>query len=315
MADPHLDLKPRHLRLISAIDRHGQLQLAADAVSVTRPAASRMLVEIERMLGASLFIRRAKGMTPTQAGEIAVARANRMLDELRNLAADLDGAQSGLSGLVRVGGVTAPAIARLVPAIRALKSEAPGVDIKVEVGPSRDLLNQLVRGDLDFVLARVLPEFSEHVFEVRRIADEEVRLLVRKQHPLADMPGIPLGVVGGQEWVMQERGAPIRETILGAFFAQGLKPPSNIVTSASTLFTLAYLAQTDAIAPISRETADLMIHNPIGAGFVALDINADFGQPPYYLIALRDHDPAPAVRKLQELVLAVDGVAVASPSL
>lgn len=43
-----LTLKPAQLRLIVEVAESGQLQMAAAATSMTQPAASRMLAEIER---------------------------------------------------------------------------------------------------------------------------------------------------------------------------------------------------------------------------------------------------------------------------
>ena len=47
-----LMLKPVQLRLIQQIADHGQLQLAAETVGMTQPAASRMLAEAEALVGA-----------------------------------------------------------------------------------------------------------------------------------------------------------------------------------------------------------------------------------------------------------------------
>ena len=44
-----LTLKPAQLRLLVEIADQGQVQLAADAMAITQPAASRMLAEVERM--------------------------------------------------------------------------------------------------------------------------------------------------------------------------------------------------------------------------------------------------------------------------
>ncbi|MEZ5771689.1 MAG: LysR family transcriptional regulator [Defluviimonas denitrificans] len=61
-------LKPAHLRLILKIAETGQLQMAATALAMSQPAASRILNEIEVEAGTPLFLRHAKGMEPTQAG-------------------------------------------------------------------------------------------------------------------------------------------------------------------------------------------------------------------------------------------------------
>ena len=51
-APPRLPLKLSHLRLVAAIIARGQLFQAAEDLGLTQPAASRMLAEVERLLGA-----------------------------------------------------------------------------------------------------------------------------------------------------------------------------------------------------------------------------------------------------------------------
>ena len=150
-------LLPKHFSLIRAIADYGQLSLAANALSITQPAASRMLAEIERHVGASIFARTPKGMEPTAIGCALARRAENLLEEIREAAREVDAIRRGLTGTVRVGAVTGGAVAFVVPAIQALKTEAGTADIHVEVAPSGPLIADLLSGQLDFVLGRILP--------------------------------------------------------------------------------------------------------------------------------------------------------------
>ena len=62
-------LQLRDLRLIEAISATGQLALAAERLSMTQPAASRLLAAIEKTIGSRIFTRHPKGMTPTAVGD------------------------------------------------------------------------------------------------------------------------------------------------------------------------------------------------------------------------------------------------------
>ncbi len=113
------------------------------------------------------------------------------------------------------------------------------------------------------------------------------------------------------EWIMQERGAPIREATLDAFAAIGLSEPRNIVNSPSLLLTIAYLAQSDAVAPISDEVAQLLIRPPVSAGFRTLPMQRTMRVSPYYLLNLRRRPLSPLAQRLRERVIALsrDGAA------
>ncbi|NPD16376.1 LysR family transcriptional regulator [Xinfangfangia sp. D13-10-4-6] len=308
-----LMLKPGQLRLIHEIAESGQLQLAAEAAGMTQPAASRMLAETERQIGSPLFFRQPKGMEPTEIGTAILRRARVILREMGSMAAELREMQDGHGGTVRIGAVTGPAVRYLVTAVRQVKEEAPRAEITVDVLPSRDLLHHLLAGEMDFVLARILPEFDSTDFNILPLQDEKVALMVREKHPLARAPVVTLAELQSHEWIMQQRGAPIREATMAAFAALGLSEPGNVVNSPSTLLTLAYLAQSDAIAPLSDEVAKLLIRKPLSAGFVTLPTAHDIRVSRYYLLDLKRRPLSPLAQQLRERLLA-GGVAGDAPA-
>lgn len=302
MSDLRLSLKPVQLRLIQQISLSGQLQIAAEALAMTQPAASRMLAEIERQVGAPLFLRMPKGMELTEIGATFLRRARAILREMDSLATDMHDLRSGHSGAVRVGAVTGPAVSYLVSAIRQVKLQSPDAQISVDVLPSRELLRHLAAGDMDFVLARILPEFDSHDFNILPMRDERVSLIARAAHPLARAPLVTLTELVGYEWIMQQRGAPIREATLAAFAGVGLPEPTNIVDSPSMLLTMAYLAQSDAIAPVSNEVAQLLIQPPVSAGFTEIRGAQEISVSTYYLLDLIRRPLSPLARRLREEV-------------
>lgn len=305
---PRLMLKPAQLRLIQQIAEHGQLQLAAETVGMTQPAASRMLAEAEAQVGAPLFLRLSKGMEPTEIGRAVLRRANAILREMFSMGADVAALRSGAGGAVRVGAVTGPAVSYLVGAIREIKAAAPGADITVDVMPSRELLSYLAAGEMDFVLARILPEFDSQDFNILPMRDEKVCFLVRADHPLGRAGTVSLTQLADQEWIMQQRGAPIREAALAAFADVGLTEPQDIVSSPSLLLTIADLAQSDAVAPMSEEVAELLIRPPVSAGFAILPVREEIRVAPYYLLDLKRRPLSPLATRLREKLAAMSSL-------
>lgn len=295
-------LKPSQLRLIHEVAQQGQLQLAADALTMTQPAASRMLAEAERQIGAPLFTRQPKGMEPTEIGASVLRRARVILRELASMESDVRALRGGLAGSVRVGAVTGPAISHLVSSIRQIKQQSPQADITAEVMPSRELLSQLSAGAMDFVLGRLLPDFDSDSFNILPMSGETAVLMVRADHPLARARVVTLTELVGQEWIMQQRGYPIREAVAAAFADVGLAAPRNVVNSPSLLLTIAYLAQTDAVTAVSQEVADLMIHPPVKARLTVIPTPRPIRVPPYFLLDLKRRPLSPLARQLCDAV-------------
>lgn len=295
-------LQLRDFRLIQAIAQTGQLALAAERLSLTQPAASRMLGSIERMVGVPLFSRHPKGMTPTAIGETLARNANGLLRSLEQTLQETEAVISGLAGTVRVGSVTGGAVGFVVPAIKRLKETAVGADVHVDVAPSDVLIAGLLRGDYDFVLSRIPQGMDARQFVVKRGRVEVVRFLARRDHPLVGKGPLRPEQLIGYEWVIQAPHTPMRQAVEEALFRYGVPLPSEVVNTTSLLAMIAYLASTDAIAATSREVADLVA--PVGEGgrLAAMDLEEAIIINPYHLIALKNHAMGPVAARLRDHV-------------
>lgn len=298
--DHRLTLK--QLRLIAAIAEHRQLSLAAQALALTQPAASRALAEVERLCGGPVFERHARGMTVTPLGELMVRRARNVLEEIGEAAAEIARYNAGRGGIVRIGAVTGGAIGTVVPVVQRLRRDAPDAEVHLEVAMSRPLVHDLVALRLDFVLARLPPEANAADFEAVRASEERIDIVAAASHPLARRAEVGLAELGGQDWVMQAPGAPIRLAIEEALLAQGARPPTRVTNTSSLLVTIAMLATSRAVAPVSREVAGL-IAAP-GSGFVALPLRERLVVAPYALLSLRHRRLSPLAQRCREMVAA-----------
>jgi len=300
IAAARLNLKD--FRLIKAVFDTGQLALAAERLAMTQPAASRALAAIERTVGKRVFARHPKGMSPTLIGEILARNATTLLSGIEQVGREVEAVSAGRAGTVRVGAVTGGAVAFVVPAIQALKREATGADIHVDVAPSDVLMEGLVKGDYDFVLSRIPPGTDARQFAIRRGRVEVISFLVRAEHPLAAGRGLGLEALSGHEWVIQAPRTPLRQAVDEAFVSRQIAPPAEILNTTSLLVMIAYLASTDAIAPASREVADMLGPDGIGGSLVSLDMADRIIVNPYHLIALKGQALSPLAIRLRNLV-------------
>lgn len=296
-------IKPHHLRLIVKIAESGKLQVAAGALAMSQPAASRILAELEADLGAKLFDRHPKGMVPTAIGETVLKYGRAILATMDSLSADIAGLKGGQMGEVRVGAVTGPAVQCLVPAVRALRAEAPEVEVTIEVGPSTQLIRGLEEGRFDFVLARLPQEYDARLFDLQPARIERISLMVHESHPLLARSGLGLEELDGQDWVIQERGSPIRAALENAFFRAGVPVPQRVTNSTSLLVMLALLEDGDVIAPVTDEVTALLTRSGIGARLARLDIREPITVSPCFIIQSRNRPPSRAVDRVLTEVL------------
>ncbi|CUH81097.1 LysR family transcriptional regulator [Tropicibacter naphthalenivorans] len=296
-------LKLTHLKLILKIAEVGQIQIAAGALAMSQPAASRILAEIERETGAQLFHRTPKGMEPTPIGEAFIRHARVVLSELDSLEKEVQGLSTGQAGEVRIGSVTGPAVGVLMPVVQEVRAQAPETAITIEVSPSADLVRGLEEGRFDFIIARI-PDLSDsRDFLVHPARTEVVKFLTRKTHPLASAKAIDLADLLCFDWVIQERGSPIRQAVETAFHNAGHPTPPRVINSSSMLIVQALLSSTDAIAPQSREVAELMTSDAVGANLTVLDLAGTITVSPYFVIRHHTRQLGQAAERLYQRVL------------
>lgn len=295
-------LRPVQLRLITAIAHHGKLHLAADACNMTTPAASRMLADLETQAGADLFVRTPKGMLPTPAGTVLANHARKLVHDIDRMAQDFAAHLGGTRASVQVGAVTGGALAAIIPATLQLKREAPLVDVSLDVASSSRLMWGLERGQFDFTLSRVGPDDYSRDFEIQPARDEAVLLMVRRGHPIAGASKVRLADLQDQMWTMQDRGAPIRHALEIAFHEEGIDLPENLIKTASVVAIMALLRDSDVIAVVTHEVADLLLSPPFSADLVMLDTERHIVIEPYHILRPRNRLMSAAAERLLALV-------------
>ena len=297
-------MKPAHLALILKIAETQQLQLAAQAMAMSQPAASRILADFERTIGSRLFTRHPKGMELTLAGAAFVRHARVILGEVQTLESELQNLRLGALGNVRVGSVTGPAVGCLMPAVQAVLDQSPDLEINVDVAPSVELVRMLEEGRYDFILGRIPPTHDSRGFHVYPARTEVVVLMVHGTHPMAGRGDVDLAELTAYPWVMQQRGMPIRQAVEAAFHAEGVPIPSRVLNSSSLLVALSQMARGQAIAPQSQEVKDLLVHADVGANVDTLTLRCPMIVPSYFVIRDRSRKLSRGADRLFQEVLA-----------
>ncbi|MCX7288714.1 MAG: LysR family transcriptional regulator [Rhodobacterales bacterium] len=295
-------LKPAQLRLLAELDQSGALGLAARKIGMTQPAASRLLAEMEAMLGLSLRERQGRGLRLTELGKTLARRAARIQIELSDAAREMAEAATGRSGVVRVGAVTGPALSLVLPALTDLQSMLPGYNAEVTVATSVHLCDQLRNGDLDFALARIGPEETE--LDARVIAGEPLSLVVRRGHPLLSLPGLTVDDLLRHDWVMGDDDTLLTQTVLARLSELRVPVPQRRISTSSFLFTLALLNQTDSIAPLATPVVDSLSGNP-SVPFVSLPIDLGLTVAPFSVVTRRGSRLTIAAQRLVDTILSV----------
>ncbi|MDR8398405.1 LysR family transcriptional regulator [Paraburkholderia sp. USG1] len=248
-------LKPRQLLLLSQIADTGNIHRAAEMLNMTQPGATKLLRELEEMLGVSLFERLPRSMRPTVYGEVMIRHARAVLGSLDLAQDEILAVRTGDLGHVAVGAITAPATRLLPLAVAQIKREHPGLRIALEMENSNVMLERLAQDRLDLVVGRLSAEHDKQHLNYEPLASEPVCAVVRPGHPLATGSGLTLREVRHAGWIVPPAGSVLRHRFELMFQRESFAPPTNLIETGALLVLTRVLAETDMLAVLAADVA------------------------------------------------------------
>ena len=171
----------RQLRYFDALARHGHFGRAAEACSISQPALSMQIKEMEEALGGMLLERSARQVALTRFGEELVERVRDILRSVEELGDFARAAHARFVGRLHIGMIPTVAPYLLPKVIGNLSRTYPELDIQVREALTPRLIQELAEGRLDTaILALPVSEpsltevalFSENFLLVRPREDE-----------------------------------------------------------------------------------------------------------------------------------------------
>jgi len=244
----HSRLTLRHLRLIDAIAREGNLLRAAQALNLTQSAVTKALQEVEASLGCPLFQRTNRGVLPTAFGQALTAHARVILTQLDHAEQELADLRFGASGTVALGTLLAASVALLPQAILRVRRERPRLSLRTVEGTNEQLMPLLRQGALDMVVGR-LPVYRQRDGIVQEaLGHDQAAVVVRVGHPLTAGPVPGLAALAGGDWILPLPDTTLRRQVDEAFRLAGVQAPVAGVESLSVLVTRALLLDSDMLA-------------------------------------------------------------------
>jgi DNA-binding transcriptional LysR family regulator len=211
----------RQVEVFLAVVREGSFNQAAGRVHLSQPTLSEHVAELERELGARLFLRHGRRISLTEAGRVFADYAARVLstaDNARQAVADLEGLRRG--SLV-VGASTTPGVYVLPQIVAAFRRRYPGVALSLRIANSRTIEERVRRHELDLgVVGGHVLGADEHCLAAGLV--DELVLVVPPRHPWAGRGVIGLRQLRQAPLLMREEGSATRQLTERALQRAGL---------------------------------------------------------------------------------------------
>lgn len=202
----------KQLRYFHALAREQHFGRAAEICSVTQPALSMQIQELEATLRIELVERTRHGIKLTAKGAQVAERAQRVLNDVRDLIDFAKQSAGVLAGTLRLGLIPSIAPYLLPPLLPLLRAHYPGLELHIRETQTEPLLHELAEGKLD-VLLLALPVKHPDVETVALFQDRFV-LAMPAGHTLSGRVRATPELIEHQRLLLLEEGHCLRDQAL-----------------------------------------------------------------------------------------------------
>ena len=219
----------------------GSVTRAAEKLHLSQPSLSNQIIHLEQELGIALFARVRKRVHLTEAGEVFVRHAQRILNDMQALAERMEDYAANRSGRVRIGALPIMCALHIPELIGGFHSEYPSITLTLQERGSAELLQALEQSEIDVAFAI--------------LNQSEICAAVHVDNPLARRDAIELEQLADQTLITPNQDFNLSGIILSHLSSLGIScQVQNICSQIDSC--LALVNKNMGISFCSRASAD-----------------------------------------------------------
>jgi DNA-binding transcriptional LysR family regulator len=225
-------IRLRDLHVLLTVVQRGSMAKAAQHLSVTQPAVSKSIADLEHALGVRLLDRSPQGIEPTIYGHALVRRGLSVFDELRQGVGEIEFMADPHVGEVRVGCPETLAATLLPAVVERLSKQHPGVRLYVaQTNPLTLEIRELRDRNVDLMLGRMGPAFTEEDLNAEILYHDPLVVVAGAQSRWARCRVLDLAELVDEKWILYPPKEIPGIFIEEAFRSRGLNlPPASVLT-------------------------------------------------------------------------------------
>lgn len=284
----------RHLKIFCAVcDADCNTTKAAERMTMTQPAVSLAIKELENYYGIVLFDRIGRRLQITPAGENFLQYALRITAQFDDMEREMRNWDS--AGILRVGASVTIGSQFLPGYVKAFHHKNPGTEVRVIVSSSDKLEQGLINNKLDFALSEGISHNpSMHIEEYMQ---DRLSIIASPKEGFRQGQQLTLEQFSRQRFLLREPGSGTREVFDKAVENAGISvKPIWEATSTTALVNAVINGLGLAVLP------QRMIQGALSRGLVVTIVaeNMDFRRN-FYIIYHKDKYLTPAAKAFLDL--------------
>lgn len=284
------------MRALVACANNGSLRAAADELALSHSALTKAIRELEQDFGVPLIVRSPRGISLTDYGRIACARAQKILEDIRRAHDEITQIRGGTRGRVAVATSSTMALCVLPTAFMTLRARMPDIEVEIHELHTGNVGLQLERGEIDFAVTHQAIAHLPRGCQFTAISQGALAAVVRQQHPAQRCRRLK-GLLEF-EWLYPSHLISRRE-FNQLFEDANVSPPHRVTASRSSTFTMQLVGSSDAVALLPRPYVG---QNPYSAQYTALRLQDTLPPIAPGTIVYDGTDLPPAAALLREMV-------------
>ena len=209
---------------------------AAEVLSISQPALSKSIANIEQVLGVPLFDREGRSIYLNRFGQLFLYSVNKILDEYERIREEFEDIIKPGSGEVSFGFIHSLGMEVVPELIAAVSDKYPNMQFSLTQATSLNLLKRLEEGAIDLCLTQ---KIKSKVIEVttEELFVEELFVIVPSTHPLAKRTTIRLEEIKSEPFIAIKKGNSLRQLVDEVFLNEGIE--LNTTFAAEEMHTVA----------------------------------------------------------------------------
>lgn len=236
---------------------------AAEKLYISRQSVARSIDNLENALAHKLFVRNASGITPTDFGTEFYTGCTKILAQTQNLMqlpAEYDRKKGenisfGVMGRYRTG-------YHIEKMLQKFAQDNSDLHIHTVHYDASQILQAVESGEVDFAFTNLDYAMQNPAFKLIELEQEEFQLLVREDHPFAEMDKVSAQMLASQKVLLVTRyNFPIY-ALQNYMDQQGIKE-FDFYTTGDLSLVPDYICEDNAPALLLRHSADNILRgNP-----------------------------------------------------
>lgn len=222
-------------RIFYVVANHCNITKASEELSISQPAISKSIKNLEEQLGGQLFVRTKRGVVLTEEGKEFynyIKQAIEYINNAENKFTDLINLETGC---IKIGISTTLTKEFLLPYLERFHSLYPKIDIQIITYLTSDLMPKLRNGLIDIVILNLNKKNYGNDIDIIKckkindcfVVNNKYKDLINKEMSLNDLNNYPL--------ILQARGSNTREFLDNIASENGIVLKPNIELASYSL--------------------------------------------------------------------------------